>query len=144
MFRDRECNPGDRHHSRAQQQHVAQVMSRSDQADEQRQNGRTEKRYRCHESDLHGAKADCSQVGREYDDSEAVAEPTQATCPVEQMDIRATRAIHLHGRPWRALLPALQKQNKAHDMFILLSPVGVDGDRGQLPFIVQHDISGRS
>src|SRR5712692_762827 len=42
-----------------------------------------------------------------------------------------------------ASLPAPEKQDKAHNMLALLRQVGVDGDRGQLPFVVQHDISGR-
>src|SRR5467141_2342236 len=47
------------------------------------------------------------------------------------------------GRVACALPAAAQKQDDAHDVFVLLRQVGVDGDRGQLLFVVQHDISGR-
>src|SRR5215467_5834282 len=40
-------------------------------------------------------------------------------------------------------LPASQEQNQAHNMFALVRQVGVDGDRGRVLFVVQHDISGR-
>src|SRR5215470_19282755 len=40
-------------------------------------------------------------------------------------------------------LPASQEENQAHDVFALLRQVGVDGDRRGVPFVVQHDISGR-
>src|SRR5215468_11441022 len=52
------------------------------------------------------------------------------------------------GRPPRQAqfhktLSTAQKQDQSHDVLALLCQVGVDGDRGRVPSVVQHDISGR-
>src|SRR5713101_2115166 len=38
---------------------------------------------------------------------------------------------------------AAQKQDEAHDVFVLFRLVGVNRDRRNLPVVVQYDISGR-
>ena len=96
------------------------------------------------EPDLHRAQADRGQIGRKDDDGEAVAEPAQTTRRVKQADVRALAPAGIHSPasfPAALRLPAAQEQDEAHDVFAPLRPVGVDGDRGDLPVIVQHDIS---
>src|SRR5262245_8880210 len=51
-------------------------------------------------------------------------------------------AAQLSRKCFRSLLPLppSQEQDQTHDVLALLRQVGVDGDRGRVPFIMEHDI----
>src|SRR5712671_7212053 len=85
----RKRDTGQHHEDGAQQHHVAKIVPRRDQADEQSEHGGTEEGSRRDKPDPNRAEADGRQISRQDDDREAVAEPAQTSRRVEQMDVRA-------------------------------------------------------
>src|SRR6266849_2302708 len=89
MLEARERDTGQHHEGGAQQHHVAKIVPRRNQADEQSEHGSTEEGSRRDKPDRNRAEADGRQISRQDDHREAVAEPAQTSCGVEQIDVRA-------------------------------------------------------
>src|SRR5229473_3610203 len=89
MLEARERDAGEHHEGGAQQHHVAKIVPRRYQADEQGEHGSPEEGSRRHKPDLDRAEADRREISRQDDDREAIAEPAQTSRGVEQMDVRA-------------------------------------------------------
>src|SRR5215470_17754941 len=88
MLEGRERNAGEHHESSAQQHHVAKIVPRRDQADEQGEYCSPEEGSRRHKPDLDRAEAEGRQVRRQDDDRKAIAEPAQTSRGVKQIDVR--------------------------------------------------------
>ena len=62
-------------------------------------------------------------------------------CVLGEVDLRWEFGQHGKEGLWSASPAAAQKQDEAHDVFVLLRLVGVDRDRGDLPVVVKNRIA---
>jgi hypothetical protein len=80
-------NAGRQHRRRAGEEQAAQVETRRNETDAQREDCGSEKRRRGDEPDLARVEAALRQISRQHDDGEAIPEPAQGTRGVEQKQV---------------------------------------------------------
>lgn len=74
QFELRECEPGRGHQRRAGDQHIAQVVARRDEADEQGHERSAEQRGCGDDADQRRIEADQREISGQDDDGEAIPE----------------------------------------------------------------------
>ena len=91
----REDKPGRDHQRRAGDQQIAQIVTRRDEADGEREQRGAEQSGGGDEADLGRVEADRGQIGGQHDDSKSIAEAAQGARDIEQMNIgKSSLSIH--------------------------------------------------